>query len=829
MPARLAAAVTRRPLLLLTLVLAVAASAAVPASRLRLESRIDALLPHGAPAAEAYRRFLAAFGGIERVFVVVTAGEGANLEPDDLAGAAEALAEELEKDPEVARARWGLTQEDEAFFTDRVAPRMPLLLGDGAAAAVARATTPEALRERARRLREAADSPGSLFIGGLLASDPLGLAESRIARIAGGGALPFDLMTGAFLSRDGDAALVLVTPRRSEVDPEGGRRLEAALDAAFARAREATRLPFRVRAVGGPLYAVHDERALRDDLLRILSGATLLVGGLILLAFDGLAIPAASMFAMLVGQLVTGALVAFSLGSVTAVGVGFAAMLVGLGDDYTIHLGARFRELWLGGGDARTAMRDALVETGPGNVSSAMTTAAAFAVLGFAGFRPLREMGLVVALGVVLLLLATALVAAPFLTLAARRWKPRPPRIAWRGLGVAVEAAVGAGVRRPGVVLALAALATVVCAFAAGSVAIDTDLRAMRPDDHPADAVHEILVRSFGVGLDTSTVTIEARDLPSALDRANRVAALLRQELGRDAEVVSPSDWLVAGERTRARLAELAPLRLGDAADRAERALADEGLNPRAFRVSLDALRVMGRGEDPDPRPLDDLPEWITTSIRQGPDGAAVAVHVRVPLGRWPEGPPPALREAVERAAPGSAFAAVPLLGVELKRLAIHDLVTLGALAVLVVGGIVLVSYRGDLAATLLTFVPVALGAVWTFGIWGALGRKLDLFSLCVLPVLVGIGVDNALHVIHLSRQARGGNLAGSAGAVGRGLVLSTLTTCAGFASLALSHVPGLRNGGMLICLGTFLCLVATFLVLPAAEGWIAARRATRS
>jgi predicted RND superfamily exporter protein len=80
---------------------------------------------------------------------------------------------------------------------------------------------------------------------------------------------------------------------------------------------------------------------------------------------------------------------------------------------------------------------------------------------------------------------------------------------------------------------------------------------------------------------------------------------------------------------------------------------------------------------------------------------------------------------------------------------------------------------------------------------------------------MVGIGVDDGLHVLHLARQ-RGEDLERAALEAGRGVVLTNLTTCAGFASLALSHVPALRNGGMLICVGNLLCLAATLVVLPA-------------
>ena len=73
--------------------------------------------------------------------------------------------------------------------------------------------------------------------------------------------------------------------------------------------------------------------------------------------------------------------------------------------------------------------------------------------------------------------------------------------------------------------------------------------------------------------------------------------------------------------------------------------------------------------------------------------------------------------------------------------------------------------------------------------------------------------MDDGLHVLH---AAGGGSVAEAVRRAGRGVLLTNLTTSVGFGSLLLSQVPGLRNGGLLICVGNLLCLLATFLVLPA-------------
>jgi hypothetical protein len=178
----------------------------------------------------------------------------------------------------------------------------------------------------------------------------------------------------------------------------------------------------------------------------------------------------------------------------------------------------------------------------------------------------------------------------------------------------------------------------------------------------------------------------------------------------------------------------------------------------------------------------------------------------------------------IERVAPETGVASTGALGSELRAIAFSDLRRLGTLAVLLVFAIVVLSYRGDVRSALLTFVPVVLGVAWTAGLWGWLGRPLDLFTLCVLPVMVGIGIDDGLHVLHLARaqrpRPRGRRARG--GARGRADEPHDLRRLCG--------ARGVARPGACVTAGswsasvTLLCLAATLFVLPA----LAARTARR-
>ncbi len=823
-------ALARRPALAAGLALLITALAVPGMLRLRVRADLETLLPAGSPAAADYRLFLEHFGGLEQVFVLIlpgVAGDGRHAAGDaDLAEAAGLLEMVLDASPEVASASAGLGEDDERYFLRYVAPRAPLLIaGEDWAEAVARRLEPAAIRERVARLRAQVSAPGGIARGVLARSDPLGFSE-RLPAALSPAALPIDPLTSTFAAPDGDAALVILTPVRSEIDPEGGRALEAALEAAYTEVRAELGVALEFRALGGPLYAAQDERLLRQDLRRTITGSLAGASAILIAAFEGLLLPAAALVPLAAGLLWTAGWIGLATPEVNAVAVGFGAVLVGLGLDYGIHAAARFRSVLPKAGDGVTgALAETVRHTGPGIVTSALTTACGFAVLGLAHFRPLEELGVLVALGILSILAALALLGGPAAALIAGRL--RRPGPLWRLFGRAVEALAGFGARRPWRVLAPAAALSLAALWHLPGLELDADLRALRPFDHPVHETEALLVERFGLGLDTANVVVAGRDLPEALERAAAVGGELRRSLGPGAQVSSPADHLALGAPVARRLVKLAELPLARAAADLERELAAANLNPRAFAPGLDALRALGRGEDPGAPAPAAWPDWLSRSLAAGDDGAWVTIGLRLPPDSWPQGPPAELTARLESLAPGAAVASAAALGPELRALAGRDLRTLSLLALAAVALVVGVSFRGRPAASLLAGLPVALGSLWTLGLWAGLGRPLDLFTLAVLPIMLGIGIDDGLHVVHGARRQPSAGIAGAVRGAGRALVLTTLTTCVGFGSLLLSHIPGLRNGGLLIAAGVFACLLATVVVLPALEavGWRIGRK----
>jgi predicted RND superfamily exporter protein len=896
----LSSPIARRPRLVLAAGLALSLAALVPAARIRIDSDLTALLPSGAPAADDYRVFLRTFGGLEKVFVLVRSPARRLEDPGPLEDAAAALADELRADPAVADARSGRTEEDERFFYRYVAPRMPLLLGaagvpggeggetgetgergsarrsggsgeagsaGGSGAGVsgagawrdqlARRLDKEAIHRRVALMRETLGGPAGSALGPLFAADPLGLSEALLG--AASAAIPMDPLSGAFLSRRGDVALVILTPGRPEIDPAGGRALLARLAAAYARVRARSPVPLDFKAVGGPIYAAQDEGILRGDLTRTASSTVGGVALVLLVGFEGLLLPAAILVAVLAGILWTAGVVGLAMPAVTVVGVGFAAALVGMGVDYGIHGGVQYRQLRLAGEGMAAALAGAFRDTGPGVLTAALSTAACLAALASAHFRPLREIGRVLALGVLATLLATITLSAALVAGApgAAARPPARPRL-WARWGVpGLRALARVATRWPGAVVTAALALSAFAAWGLSRSALSTDLRALRPADAPSVEAERLLVESFSLGIDTLSVVVRGSDLDEALDRAAAVAGWLRRRLGPRVEIATPSDWLVQGARRARRLAELRQLPLERAAADLERELAAAGFKLQPFQPALAALRALGRGEDPGPPPASAWPAWMKELVRTGPGvygvppgGAAVAVHLRLSpappasgASRASPAPPApqagggaavppaaplaALPRELARISPGIVVASVARVGGELKELALGDLLRSSGIALVLVAIVVVASFRGRLGRSLLAFLPLALGCLWTFGAWGALGRPLDLWGVFTVPLLFGTGINLGAHAVHWRRLYPERGLAGAVEDIGLAMMMATFTTAVGFGSLATSRVPGLAHDGVLVAAGITACLLVTLLVLPALEA-LHARAAAR-
>ena len=115
-----------------------------------------------------------------------------------------------------------------------------------------------------------------------------------------------------------------------------------------------------------------------------------------------------------------------------------------------------------------------------------------------------------------------------------------------------------------------------------------------------------------------------------------------------------------------------------------------------------------------------------------------------------------------------------------------------------------------------LVLIPLLMAAVITGGLSVLAGLPFNFANVIALPLLLGIGVDSGIHIIHRFRTdlPDGKNILATSSA--RAVVVSSLTTMGGVGNLALSPHAGTASMGMLLTLGIGVTLACMLLVLPA-------------
>jgi len=113
-----------------------------------------------------------------------------------------------------------------------------------------------------------------------------------------------------------------------------------------------------------------------------------------------------------------------------------------------------------------------------------------------------------------------------------------------------------------------------------------------------------------------------------------------------------------------------------------------------------------------------------------------------------------------------------------------------------------------------LALLPVAVGSIWMGGLMGWFGIPLNPANIMTLPLVIGIGVTNGIHILNrFAEEKTAGILAKS---TGKAVFVSGLTAIAGFGSLMVAKHQGIRSLGEVMSVGVTTCMIAGLTFLPA-------------
>ena len=136
--------------------------------------------------------------------------------------------------------------------------------------------------------------------------------------------------------------------------------------------------------------------------------------------------------------------------------------------------------------------------------------------------------------------------------------------------------------------------------------------------------------------------------------------------------------------------------------------------------------------------------------------------------------------------------------------------------------GILVIALMASVVAGLISLIPLLFTIVLSFGVMAYAGMSLDIATLMISSITIGIGIDYGIHYIERAREEmrlgmdRSDALVRAAQTAGRGITYNALALAAGFAILLLSAFRGMRHFGLLITMTMLISAVAALVVIPA-------------
>ena len=114
------------------------------------------------------------------------------------------------------------------------------------------------------------------------------------------------------------------------------------------------------------------------------------------------------------------------------------------------------------------------------------------------------------------------------------------------------------------------------------------------------------------------------------------------------------------------------------------------------------------------------------------------------------------------------------------------------------------------------TFLPLFTGLVLTGAIMAAFHVKLNFINIIMLPTIVGIMIDHCIFLTHHILDYSKGQTIKSLQETGSAIIMSALTTLAGYSSLNIAHHAGIRSISTIMEIGIITCTVCALFMLPA-------------
>ncbi len=660
---------------------------------------------------------------------------------------------------------------------------------------------------------------------------------------------------------DGHMFLIVAKAKSDQVDSKAIEKIRELIT------KTQSEVPgLNVGLTGEPVLELDEMRQSQEDstlatILSLIAVALIFVYG-----YHETGRPLKATFCLLVGLTYSVGFTTLVVGHLNILTITFFPILIGLAIDFGVHLITRYEEELRRGRTEREALEKAMVNTGVGIFTGAFTTAGAFFAMAFTDFQGIREMGIICG-GGMLASLVPMMTLLPVLLLRGEQNTIDHEK----GTELVQEEEEGKDrrarleqiwLRRPILVSVVILGLTAWAWMRSQSVIFDYNLLHMQSDGLPSVLFQDKLIRSSSrsvlYGAVVANSKQEALSFQAQLEKLSSVS-MVDSIVPMLSDDTQPKIPLIKEIRSLLESIHLAPI------DTAPANLRE--LNQTLFSLHGYLTLAVGLTEKEEPeihKVLSALRTEVGTLLAEMRLGDPVRVASR--LGRFQRvlledvrktfgllqtqvvqsslteaDLPQEIRERFvgisgkyllqvypkkniwDRSAQEEfvqqlrsilpTVTGTPVQLLEYTTLLKNSFIEAAYYSLAAISIMVFIHFR-RFSCLPLALIPVFLGAIWMTGIMGKFGIPFNPANIMTLPLLVGIGVTNGIHI--LNRYAEENNPSILARSTGKAVLISGLTTIAGFGSLIIAKHRGISSLGTIMAVGVATCMFVALTFLPA-------------
>lgn len=605
-----------------------------------------------------------------------------------------------------------------------------------------------------------------------------------------------------FQSDDGEVTIMVVWPRRADTGLGMSRRMVTDLQTAAVSIDPSNFHPDMQVGVGGRIYnRVVQFDAIMNDVKSSALWSFSLIALLLALYYRSVMHVIYLFIPLVLGILWTMGLAQMVIGGLNLITIFLVLILFGLGIDFGIHNLARYRECRRAGQNVENALFTIFRHTGAASLVAGITTAAGFFSLMLTDFRAFSEFGFIAGSGIVLTFLSMYVVLPALLVTVEKLGL-------YQAGGNAAQSSTqtyGPFPGARGVVIGTVVI-LVASIFWAPGISFENDfgkLQAQRSDAHLD--IGRNIGRVFPDGTDRAVLIVKTQEeVRAILDYFDAYIAA-DTETPTIRKVASVYSVLPDPDAQVERLAIIHEI--GDLVGDEPIKIEDERLGDGNWQQYLDI-------EGLTPADLPDGLRRVYTGL-EGTDGYLIYIFNSVSMNIAELAR--AFSDDIREIKVGDKTyypATEALIFVDMLNLMKGDALK----AILFVSGLtflVTLIFLRSIKDTLMVLSPTIVGMTMLLALMAIFDIKLSIMNMVILPTIIGISVDNGIHIFHRHREENG-NVMKTMKTTGAAAGITTLTTMLGFAGMLSASMGGLQSLGLLAVTGFATCLLASWTILPA-------------